>query len=106
MNVFALFVPSNFKDHLVETIPYPADGPILLGGVGALVQVIGMGENSCTASKPIPRLGLARSFSLFRGSNRDRIWYNTYTTIPKSVVTIAAAMIGSARASGLGPATQ
>lgn len=58
MNVFALFVPSNFKDHLVETIPYPADGPILLGGVGALVQVIGMGENLLHCLKTNPALGI------------------------------------------------
>lgn len=45
MKVFALFVLPNFKDHRVETIRYPADGPILLGNIGALIEVIGMGEN-------------------------------------------------------------
>jgi hypothetical protein len=42
--ILALFVLGDLEDHRIQPFAYPPDGPVLLGQVGALVQVIGVRE--------------------------------------------------------------
>src|SRR6266566_2747358 len=72
MVVFAVF--PYFKNESVQLLSHPANRPILLWHVGALVKVVGgCSKISCASSKPIPRLGFALKRLLFCASKSKRI---------------------------------
>jgi hypothetical protein len=73
VEVFALLILTNLKDHGVQAFSYPADRPVLIREIGALVEVIGVRENLLHFLKADPALGFARSLLLFRASNRNRM---------------------------------
>jgi hypothetical protein len=73
MIVFAVFVFPYFKNESVQLLSHPANRPILLWHVGALVKVVGLLKISRASSKPIPRLGFALKRLLFCASKAKRI---------------------------------
>lgn len=45
MIVFACLIFPNLKNHGIQSRPYPANGPILVGEICTAVEVIGMRKN-------------------------------------------------------------
>jgi len=43
--VFSLFVLSHFKNDGIQLLPHPADCPVLLGQIRALVKIVRVREN-------------------------------------------------------------
>jgi hypothetical protein len=58
VEVFALLILTNLKDHRVQAFSYPSDRPVLIREIGALVEVIGVRENLLHFLKADPALGI------------------------------------------------
>jgi hypothetical protein len=58
MMVFAVFVLPYFKDESVQLLSHPANRPILLWHVGALVKVVGMLKELLRLLKANPAFGI------------------------------------------------
>jgi hypothetical protein len=70
---FAVFVFPYFKNESVQLLSHPANRPILLWHVGALVKVVRLIKDLLRLLKADPRLGFARKRLPFCASKSKRI---------------------------------
>src|SRR6267378_4321683 len=80
MIVFAVFVFPYFKNESVQLLSHPANRPILLWHVGALVKVVGLLKDLLRLDSPLSVCSSVRQ-------SRSAFWYNCYTRIIHSSYT-------------------
>jgi hypothetical protein len=85
MQNLALRIFAEFENHGIQSITYPADGPVLLRNIGALFEPIGMGEQFLRFFKPDPTPRIRpESLAFSRVESETRITIipnNSYTTL-------------------------
>jgi len=71
--VLSVTVFPHFKNERVQPFSHPANSPVLLWDIRALVKVVGMLKYLLRSSNPIPRLGFDLNRLLFRPSKAKRM---------------------------------
>lgn len=73
MEVLTRLVLTHLEDHRVQAPSGPADGPVLLGQIGAPIEIVGVREDLLCLLKTESAPWVALSRLLFRPSKRNRI---------------------------------
>ena len=81
MDQVALCVLAKFENYRIEAVAYAADGAVLLGDVGPLVEPVGLGEQFLRFLESNSAAGVgAEALALSRVEAEAHLGYNCYTT--------------------------